>query len=412
VPTPFAVPANNVVAQVGPSGYTAGSGTLALAAGQGGQFPALTGDQSYRLTVIQQAHAYDPLALPSQFTIYKATGRAGDTFTGLSAIEGTTDRAYVGGDVVDVRVTAGTLTDIQAAINNLETRNAALCQGRLTIISGDPTGSTAPSNQAPSSLLYFTPFRGNLIALYNGSTGWDTIPFAETSIAVPGPVGVYDLFAYNNGGTLALESSGAWTSTGNNVGVPGVRSQPLAFQDGIRVKSGTPTRRYLGTISSTGGLVSDTPTGRGVWNDSNRIRKKVAVSVGNFAWTYTLNGVWRALHNDGANAVAVVTGVQESPVDLKAAVNLQSPDGNNSGEVGIGYDSTTTNLADLNGLSGFVSGLRTQAWATLEHLPQIGLHTYYGLEIVVNTTGTVSMSFFSGGQSSLNSCGLAGTCWC
>lgn len=118
--TSFGLPANNIVAAVVAGGYTSGSGVINLVAGQGAQFPALGANQFYRLTVIQNSVAYSALATPSNFTIFKATGLTTDQFTGVTAIEGTTDRNYVSADVVDVRVTAGSLTDIQTAVNTLE----------------------------------------------------------------------------------------------------------------------------------------------------------------------------------------------------------------------------------------------------------------------------------------------------
>lgn len=115
--TAFAVPANNIVSTVGAGGYTSGSGTLTLSTGQGANYPALTGSQFYRLTVIQAAYAQSPSASLSNLTIFRASALAGDTFTGLVATESTTDRSYASGDSVDIRVTAGTIGDIQTALN-------------------------------------------------------------------------------------------------------------------------------------------------------------------------------------------------------------------------------------------------------------------------------------------------------
>jgi len=118
--TPFAAPANNLVTVVGAGGYVAGSTVLALAAGQGALYPVLTGNQTYRLTVITAALAYSPTVTSANLTIFKATSLTTDTFHGVVAIEGTTDRNYFSGDVVDIRVTAGTISDIQVAVNTLE----------------------------------------------------------------------------------------------------------------------------------------------------------------------------------------------------------------------------------------------------------------------------------------------------
>lgn len=123
--TVFAAPVNNCSTTVG-TAYTSGAGSLVLATGGGAKFPTLTGGQYYRVTVCQVAFAYSPTATTANYTIYKATGKSTDTLTGLSVIStgldapGNTDRNYAVGDIVEVRVTAGTLGDIQVAVNTLE----------------------------------------------------------------------------------------------------------------------------------------------------------------------------------------------------------------------------------------------------------------------------------------------------
>jgi hypothetical protein len=415
MPSSFALPLNNVVAVVGPAGSTAGSTTLTLAAGQGGRFPALGGLQFYRLTVVQQAYAYDPLADAARYTIYKATGRSGDTFTGLVAIEGTTDRSYVGGDVVDVRVTGGSLDDIHTAINALETRNAALCQGRLTTQSGDPTGITAPPGVGPSATLYFTPFHGNLIALYNGSTGWDTIPFAETAIAVTtaGADRLLDVFAYNNGGVLGLAFSVPWSILGGGTGSPGVRGEALAFQDGIYVRASDHTRRYLGTIYATSsGVTADVPGATGstgqrlVWNYANRIPKRTYTQQGG-NWSYGA-ATWRAFNNGAGSLshVVLVTGIAESYTALNCRLSC-SAGVSSFVETAIGFDNTAGPMpgsdfswTGFNSVNGVIS-----VDADCETPAVIGVHFYYGLEIV---TQGPPVTVYGGGVGTY----IKATHWC
>ncbi len=61
----------------------------------------------------------------------------------------------------------------------LNTSFPSICQGRLTLVSGNPT----PNSRANINGFYFTPYIGNLIGMYNGST-WDQIVFNELSILV------------------------------------------------------------------------------------------------------------------------------------------------------------------------------------------------------------------------------------
>jgi hypothetical protein len=107
---------NNVSTTVGPTGYVAGSGSLTLAPGGGSAFPSLSAGQYLRVTVIQAAFARVPSASPSTFTIFKVTAVAGDVLTIGGTFEGTLDRSYTAGDVVEMRLTAGLIEEIQAAV--------------------------------------------------------------------------------------------------------------------------------------------------------------------------------------------------------------------------------------------------------------------------------------------------------
>lgn len=104
----FHTPLNNVSATLG-AAYTAGSGALVLASDQGARFGTPAVSAPVRFTVVSQT---DPAVL----TIFRATGRSADTLTGVTAIEGTTDRAYSAGDTVEMRATAGAFSDIHDAI--------------------------------------------------------------------------------------------------------------------------------------------------------------------------------------------------------------------------------------------------------------------------------------------------------
>ena len=104
---------NNASSKVGISGYTAGSGSMLLILNGGTFFPALGVGEFYKVTVIQSAFAYVPSAPISTYTIFKVIAVSGDTLTIDSVLEGTVDRNYSYLDVVEIRVTAGTLNKIQ-----------------------------------------------------------------------------------------------------------------------------------------------------------------------------------------------------------------------------------------------------------------------------------------------------------
>lgn len=134
--------------------------------------------------------------------------------------------------------------------------------GRLTLASGVPLTFT---NQTAKTTLYYTPYIGNVILLYV-SGAWKFKTFSELSLSLSGYVADknYDIWMYDNSGTPTLAST-VWTNGTT-------RATALAYQDGILVKSGDPTRRYLGTIRITGttGQCEDSDEKRFVWNMYNR----------------------------------------------------------------------------------------------------------------------------------------------
>ncbi|MFA6213556.1 MAG: hypothetical protein WC714_29230 [Candidatus Obscuribacterales bacterium] len=120
--------------------------------------------------------------------------------------------------------------------------NYRTCNFVLTLSSG----VTYPTTDLTAcTTLYLTPLDGNSIGLYNG-TSWSMVTSSEVSLALGTLTSKrpYDVFAYNNSGVVTLEVL-AWTSTS-------ARATGLVTQDGILVKSGATTRRYLGTLHACG----------------------------------------------------------------------------------------------------------------------------------------------------------------
>src|SRR5512135_724987 len=188
--TAFAVAANNVTCIVGPGGYTAGSGTLTVAAGQGSKFPALTGDQFYRITVVNAAYAFSPAVTTDNLTIFRASSLVTDTFGSVLAIEGTTDRNYSAGDSVGVNVTAGTISDIQTQILNMQNCGIANQAASIDITTTAVWTNTGLSAALPATGVYLATFSAR-INLYATSTPADAVWMkfqliqSDTGLAVP-----------------------------------------------------------------------------------------------------------------------------------------------------------------------------------------------------------------------------------
>lgn len=210
-----------------------------------------------------------------------------------------------------------------------------LVNGRITLTSGTPV-TTADVTAAAT--IFFTPFRGNQISLFDGVSVWNTFSFTQLSIAVPAAANtMYDLFIFDNAGTPTLETQ-IWT---NDL----TRAVALVFQDGVYVKSGATTRRYLGSFRTTNvaGQTEDSNAKRYVWNYYNRIvRQMKVIEIAN-SWNYSL-AVYRQANANAANQLDYVIGISEDMISAQVHAEAASSTGQIRVVIsGIGVDSTTIN---------------------------------------------------------------------
>lgn len=252
-----------------------------------------------------------------------------------------------------------------------------VCQGRLTLTSG--TAVTTADVTAATSI-YFTPFNGQCVALYDG-TRWRMYTFTELTLALGTLTSAknYDVFLYDNAGTLTLEAL-AWTNDTT-------RATALALQDGVYCKTGALTRRYLGTFRTTsttttedsaGGTTTQVGGKRFLWNLYNRMRRRMVVFDGTDSWTYT-TATWRAANASAGNRVEYVAGV----ADVAATATVQALVANNASgnnvAAGVGVDSTSANSAQTFGV-GPVIAAASPAVAAYSGSPGVGYHFLQWLE--------------------------------
>lgn len=251
--------------------------------------------------------------------------------------------------------------------------------GRLSLSSSLAVSTSDLNNQ---TTLYFLPFNGSQIALYNGSSAWTyfTIGSSGASITNAG-LSVdtnYDVFIYDSSG-LTLELV-AWTDATT-------RATALVLQDGVYVKSGTTTKRYLGTIRTVddGGTAkfADTLAKRFTWNVQNRVMRPMQVLSATASWSYS-TATWRAANADNALRLQYVVGLSEIPVFASVGCSIY-PAGSNAGSVGVGIDSTSANSAQKFGEAFGVAIIFTVA--EYRGFPGIGFHYLQWLEYV--RAGTV-----------------------
>lgn len=252
---------------------------------------------------------------------------------------------------------------------------SGVANGRLTLTSGTAVTS---SDVTAAPTLYYTPYLGNQIALYTG-TAWVVYSLSELSLALTVTSdNNYDVFVYDNGGTRAIELSNAWTNDTT-------RSQVLTLQDGIYVKSGAPTKRYVGTIRASGANVTeDSAAKRFVWNLYNQASRNLWISDALNSWSYS-TASWRASNNSASNRVQIVNGIAGGMLKLTFNQAITT----NSGVYHAICEGCTNGYTA--GHYGYVVTSSQFSIARLTKIPAIG---YYYYQMVESGNGT---TVFAGG---------------
>lgn len=333
-----------------------------------------------------------------------------------------------------------------AASSSASSGSPAANGGRLTLSTGTPVMIAGVTG---ATILYWTPWNGNQIGLYDGVSAWTTLTQAEVSIPLTqsqtgtthngtkiidgltdtsqicvgmkisgtgAGVGalvqsvdsatqvtatvnstasasvsitfklplssVADVFGYNNSGSLKLEFC-LWTSTT-------ARATAITRQDGVIVKSGATTRRYLGTVATTttdgqteysfGASASGgTAANLLLFNFSNRRTVRPSVTDSGSAYSYA-TGTMRSARASTSNRINFIVGISEDGVE--ATYNAF---GFGAGAApiscGVGLDSTSVASGSLGAIGGDpTDGGGGNLVAKYDGLPAIGFHFLQALE--------------------------------
>ncbi len=271
------------------------------------------------------------------------------------------------------------------------------CTGRLTLTSG--TAVTSADVTAATNVVW-TPYKGNRVALYDGA-GWRLYRFSELTLAL-GTLSSgfnYDVFLFDNAGTLTLEAV-AWTNDTT-------RATALVLQDGVHVKSGTTTKRYLGTFRTTsttttedsgGGTTSQVGGKRFLWNMYNRVDRHANVIDATNSWTYTTDA-WRYANNNAGNRIEYVCGLAEDHVFAVAIQAMDYP-ATTFSFLGIGVDSSTVKSGQGGpGYNGNLQPIDQSVQAQYRAVPGLGYHFIAWIE---NGSGSPAGATFYGDNNEAN----------
>lgn len=273
---------------------------------------------------------------------------------------------------------------------------------RLTLTTGVPV---TISDVTGATTIYCCPHKGNRIALYDGSARWNIRSSAQFSLAL-GTLTAnrpYDVFCYDNAGVPTLEFV-SWTSDT-------ARTTALVYQDGVLVKSGATTRRYLGTFWTTSTTqTQDAIAGRHLWNYYHRVAKDMRVMEGTDSWTYTTATI-RQARATASNQLDFVIGVSEDVVSAEVVISTINSSANVARTVGIGLDSTTAfAAAQVAQSTAAAASARAGTSAHFSALVAVGRHTLVWLEYSV-ATGTTTWYGDNGGTAAFQS-GIIGSLMC
>ena len=304
-------------------------------------------------------------------TMHSGSSRPSYAVAGIMWLDTTTTpwvvKVFDGADDISIG-TVNATTNLFAAANAAQSSNPVLSgtisgsaamkinNFRLTLTTGVPVTTTDVTG---ASTVFLTPYNGNQIALYNGTT-WELLTTAQVSLALSGLTSgrPYDVFAWNNAGTVTLETL-VWTNDTT-------RATALAYQDGVLVRSGSTTRRYLGTFYATGATTTeDSAKNRYLWNYYHRAKRPMTVSDDTASWTYS-TAAWRQANGSTANQMNFVIGVSEDAVFASLMTSVQ----NSTATVRTVFN--TLQLDGTNGATGFTFAGSGQIGTSLYNITNIG----------------------------------------
>ncbi|MDB5607776.1 MAG: hypothetical protein JWP25_4676 [Bradyrhizobium sp.] len=242
-------------------------------------------------------------------------------------------------NILYVCTTTGTaLTAVWTAVN-ASTAAAVVPQpqGYLTLTSLTPI---IPSDVVSATTVYYTPYVGNLVPIYNGSSFVPTV-FSELSLTLNSAHvanNLYDVFVFNNSGVPTVVTGPTWSAgTGGSITAGSCARGTGAGGTALTRINGLPTNAvqitgrngattytinanlatYIGTLfmdGTNGQITCHRSPGQlrkwGVWNAYNRAPAYLKVTDG----TYNAvggAGSWRPANNATANSLTVLCGLAE-----------------------------------------------------------------------------------------------------
>ena len=277
--------------------------------------------------------------------------------------------------ILYVCTTTGTSsTAVWTAVNaSAATTATPFPQGRLTGTSATPV--MGPSGDVTATTVYYTPYLGNLVPIYSGSTMVPTA-FSELALALNAAHStntIYDVFVWSNAGVLGIATGPAWTTSTAAAGArgTGASTTQLTRVNGLWVNAVSMTGRngastytiganagtYVGSIfidGSAGQVSCNVSWGQsrkwGIWNAYNRVPVYMKAGDSTVSWVSNNGAAVHAANTSSANSITVFTGLAEETVEFEAGSRASATLNSNNefvAQIGIGFNSTTVNSGKI-----------------------------------------------------------------
>ncbi len=330
--------------------------------------------------------------------------------------------ALIGGEIVtsnavgvlfDSTLNQFHLIDSVQAASSSATAGIGAPQGYLNLV-GASGGTVQTADVISATVVYYTPFTGNSIPIFNGS---NFVPRTFTELTLTLTAGansastLYDACVFNNSGNAVLVSGPAWATSTAGSGARGTGAgTPELFQlNGLWVNKNAITGNNNGTSYSipalqctyVGSLSIDSSAGQvtahrtygqsrkfGVWNSYNKQNIYLKAGDPTASWSYGTNTI-RSSNNNAANSLTVFTGLATEVFDLRFTQLSTQQVGTGSvtatSNSGIGWNSVAAFSGTIGVASGFnanASGVTLQETPTSSFIqvPSLGINTVSALE--------------------------------
>lgn len=276
--------------------------------------------------------------------------------------------------------------------------------GRLTLTSNTPV---LTANTTAQSTVYYTAYNGNLIPIYDG-TNWCNYTFSsatppQISLGLDNNSGhtgyqqsgkVFDLFVFNNAGTITLGTGPAWTSS--TARGTGAGTTQLTMLNGIWTNTVSISLKIDATASQVTGVAANTATyvgtmyatanGQtgiafkanasgggnniaGLYNAYNRVKTTIESSDSTASWTYA-SATWRQTNANASNRISFVDGLQQSFIETSFNQTADGATSSSNCNIGVNLDATTGGP----GKTSCFSGIKAESCSRESFAPQLGFH--------------------------------------